>query len=45
MTMMCTAGCDHVTADEFVNWLGLASPGERVVYAVGFLRVAVQRPT
>jgi hypothetical protein len=40
---MCTAGCDHVTADEFVNWLGWADPGERIVYAVGFLGVAVHK--
>jgi hypothetical protein len=41
--MMCTAGCDHVTADQFMNWLGLASSGERIVYAVGFLSVAAHK--
>ena len=41
--MMCTAGCQHVTADEFVNWLGLAGPGEQIVYAKGFLSVAVHK--
>ena len=39
--MMCTVGCEHVTADEFVNWLGLARPGERMVYAKGFLPIAI----
>jgi hypothetical protein len=39
--MMSTAGCDHITAPELVNWLGSASPGERIVYARGFLVVAV----
>jgi hypothetical protein len=41
--MMCTAGCEHVTANEFVKWLGLASPGERIVYAVGFLSIAAHK--
>jgi hypothetical protein len=39
--MMSTKGCQHITAPEFVNWLGVASPGERITYAVGFLVVAV----
>jgi hypothetical protein len=38
---MCTCGVTHITSDEFVNWLGVASPGERIAYAVGFLSVAV----
>jgi hypothetical protein len=38
---MMTAGCEHISADEFVNWLGLAGAGEQMVYAVGFLSVAV----
>ena len=43
MAMMCTQGCQHILADDFVNWLGLARPGEQIVYAVGFLSVAVHR--
>jgi hypothetical protein len=41
MTMMSNQGCQHILANDFVNWLGLAGPGERIVYAVGFLSVAV----
>ena len=43
MTMMSTAGCEHLSSDQFVNWLGVASPGERIAYAVGFLIVAVHK--
>jgi hypothetical protein len=43
ITMMSTAGCQHITAPEFVSWLGLANPGGRIVYAVGFLSVAVHK--
>jgi hypothetical protein len=43
MTMMCTAGCDHISPAEFVNWLGLATPGQGIVYATGFLAAAVHK--
>lgn len=38
-----TAGCKHISADEFVNWLGVAGAGEQMVYAVGFLSVAAHK--
>ena len=41
--MMCTQGCQHILADDFVSWLWQAGPGEQIVYANGFLSVAVHK--
>ena len=38
---MMTAGCDHIEAREFQEWLGAAQPGERVAYARGLLAASI----
>jgi len=39
--MMCTAGCEHIEAREFQEWLGAAPPGKRIAYARGLLAASI----
>jgi hypothetical protein len=38
---MCTAGTEHITANEFQGWLALAQSGERIAYAKGALAASI----
>jgi|SRR5262249_34467729 len=38
---MMTGGCEHITAREFRERLTAATPGEVIIYATGFLTVAI----
>jgi hypothetical protein len=38
---MCTAGCEHLTATEFQEWMAAAQPGERIAYARGLLAASI----
>jgi hypothetical protein len=38
---MMTGGCEHLTAREFKERLTAAPPGEVIIYATGFLAVAI----